>query len=227
MIKYHNEIQQNTDEWLKLRLGIITASNVKNLVTASNKPAKNQTTRNYANDLAAQRETGCNEDHYESYDMIRGSAQEEIARDIYSDNISEVKECGFITNTDHGFTIGCSPDGLVGDDGGIEIKSRLAKFQIATILADEVPAEYMKQIQTFLIVSGRKWCDFVQYSNGLPLFVKRVYPDEEMQAIILDALKVFELEVDFVLTEYRLKSAGMIQTDRVDWQAETLMGEIV
>jgi len=79
-------------------------------------------------------------------------------------------------------------DGLVGKDGLIEIKSRIQKHQIKTIIDDEVPLEYMLQIQTGLIVSERKWCDFISYSNGMPMFVKRVYPIVEMQNKILETM---------------------------------------
>jgi predicted phage-related endonuclease len=112
---------------------------------------------------------------------------------------------------------------LVGEDGGIEIKSRVAKFQVLTIVADEVPAEYINQIQTFLIVSGRSWCDFVQYSNGMPLFVKRVTPDAERQELIIGAIQAFESEVESVRADYKLKSAAFIQTDRVEFMADDVI----
>jgi putative phage-type endonuclease len=216
MIKYHYEIEQNTEEWHQIRLGIVTASNVNVIMTPTGKPAKNQKVREYAYAIAAQREYGFIEDSFQSYDMIRGHIQEGIARDIYNDNYAPIKECGFITNDNYGFRIGCSPDGLVDEDGGIEIKSRLAKFQFQTIINGEVPNEYMNQIQAFLLVSGRDYCDYVQYSNGLPLFVKRVTVDPVRREAIIEAITAFEDEVQGILDDYREKSASLVKTERVD-----------
>jgi len=207
-IKKHN-VEQNTDEWLQLRLGIITASNVNKIVTATGKPAKNESMRQYAAQLAAQRITKRIEDNFQTWDTLRGHLQEDIARDYYSDNYAPVEKCGFITNDSLGFTIGCSPDGLVDCDGGIEIKSRLAKFQVETIVADEVPREFVNQVQTFLLVSGRDWCDFVQYSNGMPLYVKRVTVDPVRREAIVNAMMEFEEEIERIRMEYLHKAESL------------------
>lgn len=213
---YHYEIEQGTDEWLKIRLGIVTASEVNNILTPTGKPCKNEKMRAYAAQKASERVFEFIDDHFESYDMMRGHFQEEIARGIYDENYSEVKECGFITRKLSGSTIGASPDGLVSDDGSIEIKSRLAKFQVKTIIMDEVPAEYMNQIQAVMLVSGRKWCDFIQYSNGMPLFVKRVNEDKEWQERIISAVNEFESVIVEMMENYKTKSSGLVQTERVE-----------
>ena len=109
--------------------------------------------------------------------MLRGEWDEVEARIKYREHFGPVTECGFITNDDNGFVIGYSPDGLVGDDGLIECKSRRQRFQVKTISADQVPAEYMLQLQTGLLVTGRQWIDFVSYCGGMPMYVKRVFPD--------------------------------------------------
>jgi hypothetical protein len=111
-------------------------------------------------------------------DMLRGQEDEIEARAALRQHYAPVTETGFVTNDRWGFTIGYSPDGLVGDDGLIECKSRASKYQIQTIAENEVPApDYMIQLQTGLLVTERKWIDFVSYSGGLPMFVKRVEPD--------------------------------------------------
>ena len=212
---YHTDIEQGTDEWLKVRLGIVTASEVCNLITPKGKACKGEKVQMYACNKAAEREYGFLEDHYESFDMMRGHFQEGIAREVYNDNYEPVRECGFITNTINGVKIGASPDGLT-LEGGIEIKSRLAKFQIKTIILDEVPAEYMNQIQFLLLITGRDWFDFVQYSNGLPLFVKRVLPDPVRQAEIMDALIKFEQIVVDMQATYKENTAKLIPTERVE-----------
>jgi hypothetical protein len=214
--EYHYELNQGTDEWLNIRLGIVTASEVNHILTSTGKPAKNETMRTYACQIAAEREFGYIEDHYESFDMMRGHYQESIARDIYNDKFDEVTECGFITRKIHGITLGASPDGLVGDDGGIEIKSRLSKFQVKTIISDEVPAEFYNQIQACLLVSGREWWDFIQYSNGMPMYVKRVYSDAIRQEQIIEALEAFEVAVLEMTERYRQGSKGLVKTERVE-----------
>lgn len=214
--KYHYNIAQGTDEWLKIRLGIVTASEINNILTPTGQPAKGDKIMTYACQLAAERKFGYVEDHYESFDMMRGHFQESVARDIYNDNFDEVHECGFITRKIGHITVGASPDGLVGDDGGIEIKSRLSKFQVKTILANEVPAEYLNQLQTLLMVSGRKWFDFIQYSNGMPLFVKRVKRDLHRQRKIINALVIIEDLVCSLVDEYNNASSGLVKTERVE-----------
>ena len=126
-----------------------------------------------------------------------------------------------MTNDDHGVVIGYSPDGLVGDDGLIECKSRRQKFQIETILADEVPAEYLLQCQTGLLVTGRKWLDFISYCGGLPMFVKRVWPCPEIHRAILDAASAFEQRLAAAHTslitgydEWRNRQPVVIHTER-------------
>jgi tetrahydromethanopterin S-methyltransferase subunit B len=192
MITHHDDLIQGSDEWLQARCGLMTASEMKLILTPTLKIANNDKTRAHVWELAAQRITGYVEPHYISDDMMRGFDDEVRARDLYSDRYSPVTEAGFITNDQWGFTIGYSPDGLVGDDGLIECKSRRQKYQVQTISEGKVPAEYMLQIQTGLLVTGRAWLDFISYSGGLPMFVKRVLPDPQIQEAIIDAATYFE-----------------------------------
>lgn len=193
MIKYFEELEQGSWPWLMARCGLLTASEMKLIITPSTmKIAKNEKTRAHAFELAAQRITGFVEPSYVSDDMLRGTLDEMEAKDVYETYYDSIKEVGFVTNDRLGFTLGYSPDALVGDDGLIEIKSRRQKFQVETIIEDEVPKEYMMQIQTGLLVTDRKWCDFVSYCAGYPMYVKRVEPDLEMQQCIIEAAKAFE-----------------------------------
>jgi hypothetical protein len=90
---------------------------------------------------------------------------------LYSKHYAPVEQCGFVTNNKWGFTLGCSPDGLVGDDGMIEVKSRCQKFQVETIVEGKMPDDFLLQVQGELLVTQRKWCDFISYSAGLPMIV--------------------------------------------------------
>ncbi len=216
MIKYYDKIEQGTDDWHKLRLGIVTASNINILLTPTGKPAKGAKVMNYAYEIVAQRVTGRTGENFQSFDMLRGHIQENIARDCYAEAYSDVVECGFILRDDKRVTIGASPDGLIDANGGIEIKSRLAKFQIDTIANNKMDQKYYNQIQATLWASDREWWDFVQYSNGLPLFVKRIFPDVERQEAIVNAVFDFELIIADIQAIYTENEIDKVKTEYVD-----------
>lgn len=215
MIEYYEELIQGSEEWLEARRGILTASEMKLIITPANlKPASNDKERAHVYELAAQRISGFVEPHYISEDMMRGNDDEVYARALYADKYAPVTEMGFITNDKWGFKIGYSPDGLVGDDGLIECKSRRQKYQIETIVKQEVPAEYVIQLQTGLLVSERKWIDFISYSGGLPMFVQRVYPDPVVQEAIVLAATGFNERVAANITKYNELASKYHMTER-------------
>jgi hypothetical protein len=211
-IRYHADLDQGSEEWLQARCGLLTASEMKKILTPTMKVADNDKTRAHVYELAAQRLSGYVEPTYISDDMLRGMTDEVDARLIYEKNCAPVTTMGFITNSRWGFTIGYSPDGLVGHDGLIECKSRLQKFQIQTIAecvaAGAIPVDYMLQCQTGLLVSERSWLDFISYSGGLPMVVIRVYPDDAVQSAILEAVAAFEAKVAVVMDAYRMAVAS-------------------
>jgi predicted phage-related endonuclease len=216
-ITYHNDLIQGSDEWHALRCGKLTASEMKLIITPTLKVADNDKTRAHVWELLAQRLTGYVEPQYVSDDMLRGQEDEFYARQAYEANHAPVQQVGFITNDRWGFAIGYSPDGLVGDDGLIECKSRAGKYQVQTIAENDVPAEYMIQLQTGLLVSERKWIDFISYSGGLPMFVKRVEADPAIQSAIVAAAAAFEARLADKEREYRATLASMrkvIETER-------------
>jgi hypothetical protein len=213
-ITYHPEVDQGSDEWLALRCGILTASEVKHILTPTLKTAANDKSRAHVWEIAAQRISQYVEPTYIGDDMLRGMEDEAYARDLYSETRAPVIETGFVTNDEFGFTIGYSPDGLIGAEGLIEIKSRKQKFQIETIVTDEAPSEFMLQLQTGMLVTGRAWIDFISYSGGLPMFVKRVHPDFEIRAAIIDAATKFEADVQAKIAEYHQKAKRFPMTER-------------
>lgn len=217
----YEDLEQGTQEWLDARRGIITASVVGLLITAKTvKPANNDTSRGLIATLVAERITGHVEPIQENADMLRGTLDEPYARDIYSEHYAPVTEIGFMVLESYGQRLGYSPDGLVGDDGLIEIKSRRQKKQLATILADEVPAENMAQIQCGLLVSGREWLDYVSFCSGMPLWTKRVTPDPKWQAAILEAVAAFEEASAAMIADYTTRTANLPPTERLDHFAE-------
>lgn len=216
-ITYHPDLIQGSDEWLQARCGLLTASEMKLILTPTLKIANNDKTRAHAYELLAQRITGYVEPTYIGDDMLRGMEDEIIARDIYSARIAPVTETGFITSDDHGPMIGYSPDGLVGDDGLIEIKSRRQKYQVQTIIDNAPPEEHVLQLQTGLLVTGRKWIDYISYCGGMPMCVIRVYPDDVVQAAIIKAATEFEAKLDEMQDAYDAQVGAMsplIETDR-------------
>jgi predicted phage-related endonuclease len=213
---YHWDITQGTPEWDAIRRGVITASAMKVLVTPTGKPANNDTSRGYLAELMVQRISSIADPGYYSKDMERGDFLEPFAREFYHHNIAPVTECGFIQRHYKGFTIGFSPDGLVGDDGLIEIKCRLAKHHVSSILKNEAPAEHVIQIQTGLLVTGREWVDFISYTPGLPFFRYRVQRDVEVIKSIESAAFAAEENIAKMLEDYRQKTATMINTEPLD-----------
>lgn len=222
-IIYHRELAQGSNEWLELRRGKLTASEMCLLVTpATMKAASNDKSRAHLYTLVSQRIAGYVEDTFQGYDMLRGHEDEIDARIAYAANYAPVEDCGFITNDRWGFTIGYSPDGLVGEDGLIETKSRKHKFQVETILKsvaeDTAPAEFMIQCQTGLLVAeDRKWLDFNSYSAGLPMATIRVHPDQKIQEAIVDIATDAEIKINQMHAEYqRVCKSGvrLIPTER-------------
>lgn len=212
-MKIH-DVTQGSDEWLAARCGILTASEMKLIITPTLKIAANDKQRAHLYELAAQRITRYVEPHYISDDMLRGMADEIEAREIYRQNYTDVDEVGFITDDRWGFTLGYSPDGLVGDDGLIEIKSRRQKYQAETIISGVMPDEYALQVQTGLLITRRKWLDFISYCGGMPMFVLRVYPDEKIQGAIIEAAAKFEEQLKLAIDDYAMKSKDLIKTER-------------
>lgn len=179
-------------------------------------PAVDDYSRSLAMTLAAERITRRVVPTFTTAAMERGNLDEPIARDKYSEHHAPVTEIGFMVRTFTGFRIGYSPDGLVGDDGLIEIKSREPKKHLATILADEVPAENMAQCQTGLLVSGRDWIDYVSFCGGMPLWTKRVLPDPKWHDAIMDAVEMFENNAMDILARYYEATDGLPETEYID-----------
>jgi hypothetical protein len=178
-------------------------------------PSNGDEARNITGTLVAERIAGWTEPGYVNADMWRGVTCEPIARDAYSQHYAEATECGFVRRDEATWTLGYSPDGLVGDDGLIEVKSPRAKTHVATILADEVPAHYMAQCQAGLLVTGRKWLDFGSFCGGLPLYVKRVLPDPHWFEAIVAAVEQFENTAAEMVAAYNEATTGLPLTERV------------
>lgn len=168
--------------------------------------------------LAAERISQHVEDQLETWDMMRGHDDEPKARDEYEQrNDVTVDEIGFMTRDIDGVTIGYSPDGLVGDDGLIECKSRRQATQLAHWIAEpgvQVPAENVAQLQTGLLVSGRDWIDYLGFAEGWPTLEIRVRPEAQWAAVIVAAAKYAETEIQRITTTYTERTAGLTPSER-------------
>lgn len=213
---FFNDIEQGTDEWFAARCGIVTASTMRNLVTSAGKVADNDTSRGFIRTLATERIIGRSEFTYPTRPMQRGNLLEPFARDLYAEHYAPVEEVGFIRlDTDY-YALGYSPDGTVQHDGLLEIKSPGPKEHLRTILADDVPAVYIWQLQVGLFVTGRSWIDFCSYCPGMDLYVKRVYPDHDMHFTVDRAVCAAEEEIRAMIGVYEA-TGGMDHRIATDW----------
>lgn len=205
-VQIHCDYDQGSQRWLEARCGLLTASEFDRIITPTLKVADNPKSRAHLWEMAAQRITRYVEPQYVSDAMLRGQEDEIRARDEYSKHYAEVDQCGFVTNNKWGFTLGCSPDGLVGEDGMIEVKSRCQKYHVQTMCeyleTGTIPGEFQLQVQGLLLVAERKWCDFISYCGGLPMLTVRVLPDERVQAAIVDAAAKFESRINETIANW-------------------------
>jgi hypothetical protein len=183
---------QGTADWYAARLGIPTASMFATIMAKGKDGGDSKTRRDYLLKLAGEIVTGEPMDTYSNGHMERGKAMEDEARDLYAFmKDADPVRVGFIKNG----AKGCSPDSLIGDAGGLEIKTALAHIQIDRLLRDTLPPEHKAQVQGGLWVAEREWWDFVSYSPKLPLFVHRVHRDDGYIANLAGAVAAFNDEL--------------------------------
>ena len=189
-------MEQRSSEWFAARLGKVTASKVASVLAK-----KDSATRaDYLTDLVLERLTGKQQEFYQNEAMQWGTDTEPQARMAYEAQTSTlVDELGFIDHPTIA-NFGCSPDGVIGEDGLIEIKCPNSKTHLSTLLSGKAPTKYIPQMQTQMAVMNRQWCDFVSFDPRLPedlqLFVVRVNRDDEYIAKLEEEVVVFLDEVN-------------------------------
>lgn len=199
------EIKQGSAEWLALRAGKVTASRIADVMMAKTTAGY----KNYMADLIVERLTGSKTESFTTSAMQWGVDNEPLARAEY-----EVKTGGFVdqvTFVEHPSIemFGCSPDGLIGEDGLVEIKCPNTATHIDYVMADKPPAKYVPQMQCQLAVTGRKWCDFVSFDprlpDGLQLFIVRLERDDEYIEKMEKEVKKFLDEVNQAVLKLKEK----------------------
>jgi len=187
MIKLSN-LKQGSDDWLRLRLGIPTASCFGKIIT----PAKMELSRSaegYIYDLISECVDG-EKGNISNEWIDRGSEMEDEAVTYYEFvRDTEVERVGFCLTDDK--RIGCSPDGLVGEDGGLEIKIPSMAVHLKYLSVGSLPTEYRAQVQGALFVTGRKWWDFVSYNPAVESLIIKIEPDIEFQKKFDELIKQF------------------------------------
>lgn len=191
---YHYDVVQGTDEWKLLKAGMFSSSKFSELMGDKKKSGR----KTYLHKILSERMTGipC-EDKYYGQAMKRGNELEPRGRALHGLKIGEkIREVGFITvdgrNSNWDGWVCCSTDGLIGEDGILEIKSVNNPVQLWTILEGRVPPQHKFQIQGGLLVTGRKFCDFVSYNPDAGLkyeyFHIRVERDDNLIMDIVDRI---------------------------------------
>lgn len=218
------DLEQGSAEWLDQRRGMVTASVVGQLLTPTGRVASNDYSRALTARLVAERITGYTDDTFQNADLLRGVMEEPRARDKYAEVTGRtVQQVGFMVLEGDGWRLGASPDGLVDDDGGIEVKSPRAKGHLQTILADTMPAHHVAQVQACLLVSGRKWWDFISWHGGMPMYVKRVLPEPVWHEAITEAVAGFEREAARMVERYETATKHLPPTERMAFFEEIVI----
>jgi predicted phage-related endonuclease len=196
------DCEQNSDEWLRARMGIPTASAFSDVLAKG----EGKTRRTYMLKLAGEIITGEPMESFTNGHTERGHAMEDEARDLYTFQTgASLQRVGFVRNG----AVGCSPDSLIGDDGGLEIKTKLPHLLIDVILKDKCPPEHVAQIQGTLWVTGRQWWDIVIYWPGIPLFVKRIARDDAYIKTLAEEVARFRTELDAVVSQIRQRGEAV------------------
>lgn len=201
-----HDAPQRTEEWHRARAGVLTASCFDKLLT----PAKLELAKgrvSYLYQVAAESVLGFCEELPGSVWMERGTEMEGEAREAYELTQDVTVQPAGICFLNHECRVGASPDGLIyeGRDlvGGLELKCPKSGTHVSYLVGDVVPDDYRHQVQGCLYVTGAAWWDFMSYYPGLPLFVKRAYPDPVYHARLDEVLPVVLEELDAILAKIR------------------------
>ena len=184
---------QGSPEWMACRAGIPTASGFDQIITTRGEPSKSRLKYMYR--LAAERITGVKEEAYQNGAMQRGVELEAEARKMYELMTgNEVLTVG-LCYQDKKKLFGCSPDGLIGEDGALELKCPSSAVHISYLLDNKLPTEYFCQVQGQLFVTGRKYVDFMSYYPGIKPLIVRVVPDMKFITALRVELELFVKEL--------------------------------
>lgn len=195
------DVEQMSEEWFEARRGIPSASNFDKIITLIGKPSTQY--KKYLYRLAGELVSKSSVETYQSASMKRGIELEPEARELYElINNVKVEKVGFCLE-ESTFKAGASPDGMVGEDGIIEIKCPDIHTHVEYLIKNELPSSYFQQTQGQLLITGRKWCDFVSYYPGLKPLIIRVFPATEFPIKLMVQLEIFCKELKEVINKIK------------------------
>lgn len=192
------DITQNTPEWEAARCGLLTASAFSDVLAKG----QGKTRRTLLYKLAGERITGKPAENYRNGYTDRGHEAEDQALAWFEMTTeTTVDKVGFVRCNER--RVGCSPDGLIGEDGGIEIKSVAPHLLIPILESGEFPSEHRAQVQGSLWVTGRKYWECVAFFPGMPPFKVRAEREDRYIAELAVAVKEFNAELDALVARYK------------------------
>lgn len=203
---------QRTDDWFKERAGKFTGSKFVDVMARGKKDGKPlKAYHDLVWQIVVERMTGLPVEGPVGQALKWGTEVEPYAREAYElETGNIVRESAFITHPEHVF-VGCSPDGLIGNDGGLEMKCPKDSTVHLARFADGIPEEYVPQVQGSLWVTGRKWWDFVSYDPRMPeshrIFIQRIDRDDKYIAELEQAVIAAEAQVQQKLESLTKKAA--------------------
>lgn len=196
-MKIHKELIQGSPEWFEIRVGKVTASHAQ----AIGNNGKGLDT--YLLEVVSEMFSSAQKDQYSNEHTERGNELEPLARSMYElqENV-EVEEIGFAEYNDF---VGCSPDGLVGDDGMIEIKCPDDKTYFNLLMNENIDSSYIWQCQMNLLILEKKWCDLIFYNPNFEKSMKifRLKPDKEMFSRLKEGFAKAEKEIIRMISKYK------------------------
>jgi hypothetical protein len=203
-------VQQNTDEWLELRAGRITGSALSKAMAHYGK-AFGEPAKNYAASIALEQFTGrkIDSESYSNAHMKRGHEEEPLARMAYEDQFfCDITNGGFFELGDEG----CSPDGCIGKDGLIEIKSAIPSVHYSRIAKQSFDSQYKWQLAGNLKITGREWIDFVSYCGDFPegkqLYIHRSHKNDFAKEFDMIDARMVEFRELIAKAKYTIKKSN-------------------
>lgn len=196
-MKIYKDINQGSPEWFEIRVGKVTASHAQAIGN------NGKGLENYILEVVAEMFSSSEKEHYSNEHTERGNELEPIARSMYElQNDVEVEEIGFAEYNDF---VGCSPDGLVGKDGMIEIKCPNDKTYFNLLMNEKIDNAYIWQCQMNMLILERKWCDLVFYNPNFEKSMKifRLEPDKEMFSKLKEGFEKAEAEITRLVSKYK------------------------
>ncbi|MEN6623986.1 MAG: lambda exonuclease family protein [Smithella sp.] len=188
------DCEQRSEDWFKAICGNVGASSIDKIITSKGEPSKSRS--DYMMTLAAERITGKQEVGYLTQAMINGIEREAEARSLFEmAHGVEIKQVGLVYKDDRKLCH-CSPDGLIDDNAGIEIKNPISKTHVKYLLDGKLPTEYFCQVQFSLYISEREIWWFMSHYPGLKPLIVEVYRDEKWIAKMEPELNAFNEQLD-------------------------------